>query len=385
MLLEYFKSIIIIASSTLVSLLLAEFFLFSIGKYSNLVNTNFQNSNTVWENKPFKVESMVHPDLGVRIYSNYDEKGIRENSSIQFKKSDSLTGFFGDSFLANRNIEYKYTISSLLNEFTNSDKVLNFGVDGFGLEQSYQRWKNNNYILLSDVVYFFTDNDISDLESVNLFTTISDQDDVQLINNYEDNNLLNNELTIKQIVGKYRITYLFIDSYYQIRAFYFLLKNKYFSDIKKSTLSNYNPYQGELSERFVKENLSFQDHELIKKFNIILNHWKRDVEEMGNTFHIAILPRKWDLQLLPIILKDNLNQFNLIYLDGPKNIELMKGFKFSFKNDGHWNEIGNLAALSSVIDYFKLHSEYINKEDFINNQFKDILNYYKIHNSIPNK
>ena len=104
---EYFKSIITLAFSILLSLILAEFFLFTIGKYSNLINTDFQNSNTIWENKPFKVESISHPDLGITVYSNYDEKGIRENIDFQSNTAESFIGFFGDSFLANRNIEYK--------------------------------------------------------------------------------------------------------------------------------------------------------------------------------------------------------------------------------------------------------------------------------------
>ena len=382
---EYFKSTITLAFSILLSLILAEFFLFTIGKYSNLINTDFQNSNTIWENKPFKVESVSHPDLGITVYSNYDEKGIRENIDFQSNTAEFFIGFFGDSFLANRNIEYKYTISSLFNEFINLNKVLNFGVDGFGLEQSYQRWKNNNNILFSDVVYFFTDNDITDLERVNLFTIISDNDNFQLINNYEENNYSNDDLTFKQIIGKFRITYLFIDSYYQIRAFYFLLKKKLISDIKKSTISNYQPYQGELSARFINKDLSAHDQELIKKFNIILNRWKTEVEEMGNTFHLAILPRDWDLQLLPIILKNNPNQFNIIYLSGPKDIETMKEFKFAFKNDGHWNEIGNLAAFSSIVDYFNLNSKYVNRDDFFSNKLEDILSYYKNYKSTPNK
>ena len=73
MFLDYLKSIIIIITSILLSLMLAEFLLFSIGKYSNLVNSNFNNSNTVWENKPLSLESMSHPDLGIRIFlqNNY--------------------------------------------------------------------------------------------------------------------------------------------------------------------------------------------------------------------------------------------------------------------------------------------------------------------------
>jgi hypothetical protein len=383
MFLDYIKSIIIVITSILLSLMLAEFLLFSIGKYSNLVNSNFNNSNTVWKNKPLSLESMNHPDLGVRIYSNYDDKGIRTNYGNQLKKADSLIGFFGDSFLANRNIEYRFSISSLFNEFINTSKVVNFGVDGFGIEQSYQMWKNHSSMQLNDVVYFFTDNDLTDLENIILFTIIEDEDNFLLINNYEEKNNRNNKITLNQLLGKYRITYLFVDSYYQVRAIYFLIKKKYFSDISESALANFNLYRGELSERFHRENIAESDRKLIRKFNIILNNWKHEVEVMGSKFHIAILPRDYEIQLLPKILRNNSNEFNFIYLNGPKKISYMKDFQFTFRNDSHWNEIGNLAAISSLIDYFNLSGFSKSKEKFINYKFIDILNYYEGHKSLP--
>ena len=46
---------------------------------------------------------------------------------------------FGDSFIENRRILYSYNLTHYLNEYDQNKLYLNFGVDGYGLGQEYQR------------------------------------------------------------------------------------------------------------------------------------------------------------------------------------------------------------------------------------------------------
>ena len=72
-----------------------------------------------------------------------DENGNRISSvPINFKSNMTTIAFFGDSFTENRRIDDRFTISSMLNELLGSPRIINFGVDGFGLEQSFQRYLN---------------------------------------------------------------------------------------------------------------------------------------------------------------------------------------------------------------------------------------------------
>ncbi len=70
---------------------------------------------------------------------------INENATVTI-------ALFGDSFVHGDDVFYNETWASFLREKIPNSEVLNFGVGGYGLDQSYLRWKNEGQYYYPDIV-----------------------------------------------------------------------------------------------------------------------------------------------------------------------------------------------------------------------------------------
>jgi hypothetical protein len=190
------------------SLLLAEFALRIEGRYQDLVSQVLVPSPAIWEPPVNQVEFRPHPDLDTPIEIRFDRDGVRNHSEPSTREKRNIIGFFGDSFVENRRIEDRFSFTSILDVAAHPGaRVVNYGVDGYGLDQSYLRYKKYENHDIHDVVYVFCENDLRNLYETSLTEMTPDEEDIAFhvprINPFY------------QLIGRFRITYLVISGYYK--------------------------------------------------------------------------------------------------------------------------------------------------------------------------
>ncbi len=354
-------------------------------QYSDLVTKNLVPSNTVWERPKSRTQYIKHPDLGNDIKIVFDANGLKNSGEA---KNNYLVGFFGDSFTENRRVEEDFTFSKILNNISTKENFANFGVDGFGLEQSVQRWINfSESIDLKHVVYVFCSNDLRNTYEIQLFSESSLNKNIFENQIYEDSKKISNKIV--RSLGRLRITYLTRTAYYKVVGKVEEINE--FGDrfpIKFEFLSNSQPkefrdeYAGMLITDFLSTDPSDETLFYVNKFKKIINLWKNSLHERGIEFHVAILPRDLERKMSEKLFDRNIN---LIYLKKTEEYSLTKDFSTTFKNDGHWNELGNLAASVTLRSYFKdlkIWEEDTN-ESYEKDLFTEIIKYYSDRNSVP--
>ena len=146
-------------------------------KIGELVN-NPQITNTykIFENPTNHTREIIHPDTGEPHRVTHNSLGNRQHREFETPKPKEVTriGFFGDSFTENLGMEVQYSYTEaldfLLNQTGHPYEVLNFGVEGYGTDQSFLRYKGDAKDLVLDAVsYMYCINDISDIARNNLF------------------------------------------------------------------------------------------------------------------------------------------------------------------------------------------------------------------------
>jgi hypothetical protein len=118
----------------------AEIFLRFDGRYADLINENLTYSRAIFDRPSNATQYKKHPDLDYKVKSLFNDFQIRNHEGISLKDvgdyQGKLIGVFGDSFTENRRIDDKFTFTTLLNGILKPDHmVLNFGIDGYGLEK----------------------------------------------------------------------------------------------------------------------------------------------------------------------------------------------------------------------------------------------------------
>ena len=108
----------------------------------------------------------------------------------------------------------------------------------------------------------------------------------------------------------------------------------------------------------------------------LLKIFKKEVEKNNSKFYILLYPNKEHVNHFKEIIKNSNEEFNYFILN--KNLEynlIDRNHKYQFKNDGHWNEYGNILFAENLIKIFEtlgIKSTNINKV----NIFKDINLFY---------
>ncbi len=93
----------------------------------------------------------------------------------------------------------------------------------------------------------------------------------------------------------------------------------------------------------VEQNETVDLRHTIDIFKAILSQWQQSVEANGARFYVVLLPRPTET-LFTHFVDGNFNVINLYARFGAA----IDGYDYDkdvrFKNDGHWNEVGNLLA-----------------------------------------
>jgi len=350
---SWIKDLLVSVTAILITLLIIEAGLRLHGKYAGLASQDVGGVDTIWTREPHQRSQHMHPDLGTKIIIQFDQYGSRAADSDDKPKATKV-GLFGDSYTENRRIENKFSFGEILNNIFADVTFLNFGVDGFGLEQSYAHYmKRKDKIKLDKVFYLLFSNDLRNTYEVQLF------DRAKMAQGYA---VLKSEIGdipwhIK-FLSKMHISYLITEGYYKGMSHFRIQQENFASWIDKQYKKPsrkkaraefrarfHDEYADSVLHRVISKNVNKSDKELIRHFNATLTKWRADVEASGGQFFVLVIPSENTRKLaLELGIK------NFVQLEGNENFKKLREKPWRFKNDGHWNEYGNAAAALTIIE-----------------------------------
>jgi hypothetical protein len=345
--------------SVIVGLALVEVYLNLTGRYESLVNgSSVASGTTIWTTAQNKTVYKTHPDLGYPVKEVLDNYGTRnEGAAYVPGKTGPVIGVFGDSFTENKNVEQQYTFIDLLNRYYGKTLFWNFGVDGFGPEQSFQRYMNvADDFTFSDVVYVFCNNDLQNTYQVQLLDIAEGPGGLVYANVYEGQS---NARFLMSSLGKLRLTYLVLEGYYQLRAMLGLdsaqpSREQVAEDLNKQRLERMDDsFSTGLQKDFLSDNPSAETLAVAAKLKQVITLWKQEAEKRGSRFHIALLPFQQERDMMSkLFTEEERKAFGIFNLTPPRETTMFAGYTVQFKNDGHWNEIANLVVVPDFVAQF---------------------------------
>ncbi len=207
---NWIKNLSVLICSILIALIIFEIGLRINGRYDSQASQKVGGVDTILTHEANTQEFHSHPDLEKEIIIRFGQYGSRitePGTELKARKAS----LFGDSYTENRRIESKFTFGEILNGLVEDTSFLNFGVDGFGLEQSYAHYlKKKEKLKLDKVFYLLCSNDLRNTYEAQLF------DRNKMAKGYA---VLNPGLAqipwqIK-FASKMHITYLLIEGYFK--------------------------------------------------------------------------------------------------------------------------------------------------------------------------
>jgi len=321
------------------------------GRYDDLTGDNFVPSAAIWDRGPNDRQSQRHPDLGYDVELIYNDLGIRNHAGIDKNYVENfkgnIVGFFGDSFTENRRIEDAFTFTSILQKSVDSDRtlILNLGVDGYGLDQSFLKYRSFPSRTIDDVFYVFFKNDLQNLYETQLF-------------DFSDGNAITlRPRRIAWYVGILRrlhITYFLIESFYRLRALGGGLDlagddlgqkaanvgQRLFSRDGGRNERYHDRYADEMVSDLLSGHPSERTRRWAANFRRLLEIWRREVEEDGGQFAVIVLPHRNGSAVARALFASTF-QGKVMFLGDHFEGDFAD---YRFRKDPHWNEPGNLIA-----------------------------------------
>jgi hypothetical protein len=369
--------------SAIILLTLIELILRIDGRYADIAHQKLESSNTIWERPKSSKEYFLHPDLKVKIPVFFDQHGLRYKKKIRESYEKNIfetVGIFGDSFIENRRILYNHNLTYYLNKYDENKLYLNFGVDGYGLGQEYQRYKNyKNQLKMNHVIYVFSINDLANFFDNKLFKISKNGKNFVLKNVYDEDLILHK---IFKIIGKLHIVYFIFDLNYKFKNIHYSsnqIKLNYKNKFLNKGIKNFKNREKNNSFLLTQDfKLKELDDEMLKSiidFNTVLNTWKNEVEKTGGKFEIYVLPNKETRVLIKKILELNSIKHQVNYFKTNNENQIFKNYQIFFKYDGHLNEFGNLSMFYDIISNQKINTKK-NLNLFAINEIEKINKYY---------
>ncbi len=361
----------LILASALGGVVVCELILrFAFPKYEHLAASVLRmDQERIWANTPRSQITLRHPDTGKHHLVRHNDWALRQHRNIrpsswrrqvegqnegQGKRQGEVhVGFFGDSMTENTLLPVQYSFTEPLDYLLNAAgrdryNVLNFGVDGYGTEQSYLHYLNFKETDLDYVFYVFCFNDIEDISNTGLFR-LDTQGELTHVAASQTHWLL-------RILSKLHITYLISDFHESLSINW----AESARNLKDDLLTRYR-------RRSAIGFADAQQEESLRIFAAVLRRWKAEVEAAGGAFYVVFLPV--ETGTVPQTHSDvYLRAKRVVEQDVSAPIvdllacaeELIPGFKYqtiSFRNDNHWNEAGNMLAARCLYRFIERSSE----------------------------
>jgi hypothetical protein len=325
-------------------------------KYQYDADSSFEKDTArIWTNKANFHYVRKHPDSGLPHTVYYNNIALRQhrNFSEQDIESAINLAFFGDSFTENLRIAVQYSLTEpldyLLNKRAPGFNVLNLGVDGYGTDQEYLKYKDFVYSgNLNYVFYVFCENDLRNIYENNLFTLTEAQ---ELVHNTRGAtpwwiNILSRLYTtylILDVANRFQsddrrmdLDITAIEQYYQKKN-----HEKRFHDKRAEAIDN----------AFVRGEKTADLDKSVGIFRSLLQLWSNDVKKNGGKFFVVLLPLTEEHKARDLI-PDGISVIDLyeLFSNGMENYNYSD---WSFKNDGHWNEAGNQLAATYLYRFME--------------------------------
>lgn len=331
-------------------------------KYRAAAESNLDpDKERIFKRLPHDRLRMRHPDNGRDYWNLTNAVAAHNHREFPRERLERHTriGIFGDSFTANHHMPVPFSFQEMLDFLLNRDEarfeVLNFGVNGYGPDQSYLTWESNPLGMpFHRVIYVFCINDLVDLRNNDLFQP-DGHGGVELSKTHAQGV----PWWVPMVSGMHT-TYLLMEA--------------------KAILSAHVRGEGDAEAQGVGENLhvKYVHHQQTRErekvfergrlglggdqimapflagkttpelerikviFQALMRKWKREVEATGGRFMVVLLPRPEESSARALF-DDDVEVVDLF----ERFLKRYPGYQFMdirFKNDGHWNEKGNMLA-----------------------------------------
>lgn len=310
-------------------------------RYDYAANARREASATrIWARTPNSRYTRLHPDTGRPHPVIHNNLGLRQHRNFPPESLHDAVNvaFFGDSFTENPRLPAPYAFTEpldyLLNFGSGRFNVLNFGVDGYGPDQAYLAYREfPQRERLSDVLYVFCSNDVRNIRESNLFA-LADDGSLNL-------QPARPSTWGVRLLARFHLTYLVIETLDTLTN-----RSKDRLDLPAFVEHERHKQSAEVLrlENDFRENRSSPElTEALRLMEAILRRWQREVEASGGRFHVVILPVETEhfaaawfkTAGFPVI---DLGSGIDALVPAPGRPSLV------FKQDGHWNEYGNMLA-----------------------------------------
>jgi hypothetical protein len=297
---------------------------------------------------PLTAVRQQRPDTGQPHLTIYNSLGMRQHREFAANELDRRTvvAFFGDSFTENNRIpayaSFTEVLDFLLNDNPQDTVVMNFGVDGYGPDQSYLQYQSSAEAKTADhVFYVFCANDVRNLYENGLFS-LGDSGQLR-------RNIVREPSLFLRAISRLYLTYFILDARSVVRS---LLTGRPHHDYTAEDVLGYQANavrrKNFRSARAIQIQEKFQTKEwndvshYIDMLLAITRTWRDLVEQNGGQFHIVLLPREGESVAEDLFR----GAFSVINLYGLFS-DMVPGYDYEmirFREDPHWDETGNMLA-----------------------------------------
>jgi len=304
-----------------------------------------RQANTHYERKhpdSRKPHTVYHNNIALRQHRNFTQQAIESATNL---------AFFGDSFTENLRLPVQYSLTEpldyLLNKQAPGFNVLNFGVDGYGTDQSYLYYRDFRYSGdLDYVFYIFCLNDLRNIYENDLFT-LNDAQELAYNNRAASPWWIN-------ILSRFHTTYLILDTVKRLQSRELGLDRRVIEQHyrQKNQEKRFHDQRADSIEpAFLKGEKTEDLENSIRIFQSLLRLWSEAVKSNGGKFYVVLLPMENEHKARSLIAGDiGVIDLYELFNDGIENYDYND---WSFKNDGHWNEAGNLLAATYLYRYME--------------------------------
>jgi hypothetical protein len=303
---------------------------------------------------PHHATTREHPDTGKRHPVIYNGLAMRQHREIAAHKAagEQRIGVFGDSFTENLGLDSPYSYTEVLDYLLNLHPgrrftVLDFGIVGYGTDQSYLYYRSSPYARdLDAVVYQFCVNDIRNLYENQLF-------ELDPAGKLVQKPVPPRPLWMA-LASRLYLTYLFLELRERFRSEPEPLSGDEDADSAVAPLGEKEARRqlrlaarerahDETAERIQSEVQKDTPSEGAPYYESLLSamvrEWRREVESDGGSFYVLLIPRAEEERA------EERDFPEVPHIDLWKELQ---GYgdprQFFFQKDGHWNELGNLFA-----------------------------------------
>ena len=282
---------------------------------------------------------VIHNSLGFRQHREFSPKTLENRTTI---------AIFGDSFIENRRVKSQHALNEVLDYLLNCVEpkfdVLNFGVEGYGLDQIYIHYSQSPIAQKSEhVVYVFCRNDIRNVYENDLLSVNGQGELVQRPARYSP--------WLARSAARLYTTYFLLDKLTRIfpNASWATSDRDLTSrDFERTWRDWKHIYTWNTKEADRASSVRNEMFPVFEVFRAILRTFKEKVERNKGTFTVVLLAFPEEQSLRELFPRD----IRVVELY-PLACELTGNSeheRWKFKTDEHYNEEGNLVSAVCLFD-----------------------------------